>query len=135
MLLECGCTVTNQTPLLGNVNDQPEIIRELFNRLAYIGVPPYYLFHGRPTKGNRFFEVTLKRGFQIFMGAHEHMSGLARRARYCMSHASGKIEIVGLTDDQIFLRYHQAKDPQNHGRFMVYPLKEDAAWFDDLLES
>jgi KamA family protein len=132
--MQCGCAVTNQTPLLGNVNDNPDVIAELFNRLAYMGVPPYYLFHGRPTKGNNFFRVTLKRGYEIFLEAHKHMSGLARRARYCMSHVTGKIETVGIADGKIFLRYHQAKNPENHGKFMVFPLKEDAAWFDDLLE-
>lgn len=134
VIMECGCAVTNQTPLLGNVNDHPDVLAELFNRLAYMGVPPYYLFHGRPIKGNSFFRVTLKRGYEIFLEAHKQMSGLARRARYCMSHPTGKLEIVGIADGKIFLRYHQAKNPEDHGKLLVLPLKEDAAWFDDLLE-
>jgi len=132
-LKECGCAVTNQTPLLANVNDNADTIAELFNRLAYLGVPSYYLFHCRPTRGNKFFEVTLKRGNELFLEAQGRLGGLARRARYCMSHSTGKIEILGVMGDQIVLRYHQPKNPEDHGRLLMLPLKEDASWFDDLI--
>jgi len=133
-LLESRAIVVNQTPLLKGVNDDPETIAELFNRLSYIGVPPYYLFQGRPIAGNRAFKIPLREGCEIFEKAKEKMSGLAKRARYIMSHATGKIEIVGFLDGRIVLKYHQAKDPQNLGRLFALPYWEGACWLDDLLK-
>jgi hypothetical protein len=49
-----------------------------------------------------------------------------------MSHATGKIEIVGFLDDQIVLKYHQAKDPEQLGRLFTRPWEEGACWLDDL---
>jgi len=48
-----------------------------------------------------------------------------------MSHATGKIEIVGKTAGQIFMRYHQSPDPANIGKFMVFRSNPVARWFDD----
>ena len=49
-----------------------------------------------------------------------------------MSHRTGKIEIVGFINDEIYFKYHQAKDPKNHGKFFKRKLKPDAAWLDEL---
>jgi hypothetical protein len=48
-----------------------------------------------------------------------------------MSHATGKIEVVGRTARHVFMRYHQAAEPGNIGKFMVYPSNRDALWLDD----
>lgn len=132
LLLAHGAIVVNQTPLLGGVNDAPDTIAELFNELSYLGVPPYYLFQCRPTEGNDTFKVSLKDGMRIFEKAREKMSGLAKRARYCMSHASGKVEILSISNGQIFLKYHQAKNRLDRNRLMVLPLEGDDSWLDDL---
>lgn len=131
-LLESRAIVVNQTPLLAGVNDDPDVIAELFNRLSYIGVLPYYLFQGRPIAGNSGFKISLREGYEIFEKAKTRMSGLAKRPRYAMSHATGKIEIVGFLDDRIALKYHQAKDPENQGRLFTLPYREGACWLDDL---
>lgn len=131
-LLESRAIVVNQTPLLCGVNDNAEILAKLFNRLSYIGVPPYYLFQGRPIAGNKGFRISIREGYELLEEAKTQMSGLAKRARYIMSHASGKIEIVGFLDDRIVLKYHQAKDPENLGRLFDLPWEEGACWLDDL---
>ena len=51
-----------------------------------------------------------------------------------MSHASGKIEIVGRTEDHIYMRYHRAADPGMKGRFLALRSNPDALWFDDYPE-
>ncbi len=48
-----------------------------------------------------------------------------------MSHASGKIEVVGRTEDHVFMRYHRAADPQAKARFLVFDSNPEAYWFDD----
>jgi lysine 2,3-aminomutase len=131
-LMECGVVCVNQCPIIKGVNDSAEVLIELFRKLAFIGCPPYYLFQGRPTAGNEPYEVPLVRGYQIFEEAKRHLSGLGKRARFVMSHESGKIEMVGLDDSHIYLRYHRAKNPADEGRFMVFERDDNAYWLDQL---
>lgn len=130
--LENGVICVNQCPLIKGVNDDPNVLAEMYNKLSYIGCPPYYLFQGRPTAGNEPYEVPLVRGWRIFQDALRAGSGLARRARFCMSHETGKVEVLAIDDRRIYLRYHQAKDPANLGRFMVYKRDDEAYWLDQL---
>ncbi|MCY4077548.1 MAG: radical SAM protein [Acidobacteria bacterium] len=131
--LRNGVICVNQCPLIRGVNDDAATLAEMYSRLSYIGCPPYYLFQGRPTAGNEPYEVPIVRGWQIFQEALRRGSGLARRAKYCMSHASGKVEIVGVDNERIYLRYHQAKDPADLGRFFVRSRDDRASWLDDLI--
>ena len=129
---DCGVTMVNQCPLIRGINDDAEVLGELYDRLSWAGCPPYYLFQGRPTAGNAPYEVPLVEGWRIFQAALRRGSGLARRARYVMSHATGKIEVSLVTGDSIYLRYHQAKDPANLGRVMHARRDDRAAWMDEL---
>jgi lysine 2,3-aminomutase len=131
MLQNAGVITVNQTPLIRGVNDDPEVLAELFNRLSYAGIPPYYLFICRPTLGNKIYSVPVEESYEIFEQARMKCSGLAKRARLVMSHASGKIEIVGMTEDEIYMRYHRAADVEEKARFMVFKRNPEAYWFDD----
>ncbi|MBT5027008.1 MAG: KamA family radical SAM protein [Nitrospinaceae bacterium] len=135
LLLKSGVTLVNQTPLVQGVNDDPEVLAELFAKLSYIGVPPYYVFLCRPTLGNETYSVPIERGFEIFEKARTLCSGLAKRARMVMSHESGKIEVVGMTEEQIFFKYLRAADKHNDARFMIYDRNPEANWFDDYGET
>jgi lysine 2,3-aminomutase len=134
LLQEAGVITVSQTPLLKGVNSDPVVLGDLFNRLSYIGVPPYYVFQCRPTAGNRHFAIPIEQGYEIFEQARMKCSGLAKRARFVMSHSSGKIEIVGKTADQIFMRYHRAANFSEKGRFFVFASNPQAYWFDDYRE-
>jgi L-lysine 2,3-aminomutase len=133
-LREAGAIMCIQTPLLEGVNDDAGVLAKMMNRLSRLGAAPYYLFQGRPTAGNEEFAVPLRTGYRIFEQAKKRMSGLARRLRYVMSHSAGKVEIFGLTRDEVFLKFHQARDESNLGKVFVLPMREDAVWLDDLLE-
>ena len=128
----CGVTCVNQCPLIRGINDDPDTLAELWEKLSFSGCPPYYLFQGRPTAGNLPYEVPLTAGLDIFQHAIMNGSGLARRARYVMSHATGKIEIMAADASSIYLRYHQAKRVEDLGRMLIAPRNDDAAWLDDL---
>ncbi len=125
----------NQTPMIRGINDNPQVLGELLNELSFLGVPPYYVFQCRPTEGNESYSVPIEEAYRIFSAAIERVSGLAKRARFSMSHATGKIEIVGLTDDHAVFKYHRAADPRNTGRLMLFRRNPDAYWFDDYIES
>jgi len=108
------------------------VLATMFRQLSFIGCPPYYLFQGRPTAGNEPYKVPIVRGWEIFSEALRRGSGLARRARFVMSHETGKIEILAVDDRYIYLRYHRAKDAALRGQFMVYERNDDAYWIDGL---
>ena len=121
----------NQTPLIGGINDDPVVLSELFNKLSYIGVPPYYVFQCRPTAGNKTYSVPLERAYEIFEQARMASSGLAKRARLVMSHDRGKIEILGLTDSHVIFKYLRAAEDDDSSRLMVFERDPEAHWFDD----
>ncbi len=133
-LLDAGAIVVNQTPMIAGVNDDPELLVEMFNRLSYMGVPPYYVFQCRPTLGNRIYVTPLEEAFEIFETARTRCSGLAKRARLVMSHDTGKIEVVGLTENHIYFKYLRAATEENDAKFMVYKRNPEAYWFDDYTE-
>ena len=127
-----GVVCVNQCPMIKGINDDPATLAELYSTLSYIGCPPYYLFQGRPTAGNEPYEVPIVRGLQIFQEALRRGSGLARRARFCMSHETGKVEVLAVDDERIYLRYHQAKDAADLGRFFIRRRNDEAYWLDQL---
>lgn len=127
-----GVICVNQCPLIKGVNDDPEVLSTMFEKLAQIGCPLYYLFQGRPTAGNEPYELPIVRGWQIFREAIRSGSGLACRARFVMSHEIGKIEILAVDEKYIYMRYHRTKDPDLRGKFMIYHRNDDACWLDDL---
>jgi KamA family protein len=134
LLHQAGTITANQTPLLRGVNDDPVVLSELFNQLSYIGVAPYYVFIGRPTQGNRHFLVPIEEAYEIFEQSRMNCSGLAKRARLVMSHSTGKVHVLGLTEDHVYMRYHRAADYDEKGRFLVLARNPEALWLDDYEE-
>ena len=88
-----GVTAVNQCPLIRGINDRPEVLAELWSRLSYAGCPFCYLFQGRPTAGQRALrDPRSSKAGTFFQQALACGSGLASRARFVMSHVTGKIE-------------------------------------------
>lgn len=132
-LHRAGVVVVNQTPVLNGINNDPSILTQLFRKLSFAGISPYYVFQCRPSLGNRFFQTPVERSYEIIQQAWQACSGLAKRARFVMSHATGKIEIVGKTANHVVMRYHQAADRANIGKMLVFRTNPMARWFDDYL--
>ncbi|WP_239618243.1 KamA family radical SAM protein [Cohnella mopanensis] len=130
-LYDAGAIVVNQTPLLKGINDDPAVLGELLDRLSWAGVTPYYFFINRPVAGNRGFVLTLKETYRIVEEAKARTSGLGKRVKLCMSHTSGKIEILAVENGKVYLKYHQSRDGE-YGKLMILDCPEEAAWFDDL---
>lgn len=131
LIQKAGAKICNQTPLARGINDNPDTLSELFARLSFIGVIPYYVFQCRPAVGNKAYTVPIEEGYEIFEQAKSKISGLAKRARYVMSHSTGKIEIVGKTKEFVYFKYHRAADDKNSGKFLVFKSNPKACWFDD----
>jgi len=132
-LIRSGMIMNNQTVLLKGVNDSPETLAELQNKLVSIGINPYYVFQCRPVKRvKRRFQVPLYKGYEIVENAKRRLNGHSKRFRYIMSHRTGKIEIVGIMGDDIYFKYHQAKLPRDIGKFFKKKINKTACWLDDL---
>jgi len=134
-LQRAGAMVANQTPLIAGINDKAEVLAELHNRLSFSGATPYYVFQCRPTLGNKSYAVPLEEAYRIFWTAQSCCSGLARRARFVMSHETGKIEVLAAKDGLVYMKYLRAADPANEDRLMVFPSNPDAYWLDDYVTS
>jgi len=132
-LIKSDVIVNNQTVLLKGVNDDPATLANLQNKLASIGVNPYYVFQCRPVKRvKQHFQVPLCKGIEIVEKAKARCNGYGKRFRYIMSHRTGKIEILGIFNDEIYFKYHQAKNRKKLGKIFTRPVDENAGWLDDL---
>ena len=129
-LMECVCVVRNQTVLLKGVNDDPDTLSTLLNQLVSIGVIPYYVFQCRPARGALDeFQIPLRRGVAIVEEAKKKMNGQAKSIHYCMSHVTGKIEILGIMEDgKVLFKYHQAKYEKDSSRIFLKEIAEDQCW-------
>ena len=131
-LINAGVILNNQTVLLKQVNDTPDTLAKLMNRLASIGVIPYYVFQCRPLERvKHHFQVPLCEGVRIVEEAKARCNGLSKRFKYIMSHKTGKIEILGILDDDIFFKYHEAKNRKTLGTIFKRQVDEKAGWLDD----
>lgn len=131
LLQKAGAMIANQTPLIRGVNDDAHVLAELLRKLSFVGAVPYYIFQCRPAVGNRAYTVPVEEGYKIVEQAKSLVSGLAKRARFVMSHATGKIEVAGMTKGRVYFKYHRAADDADSGRFFVVRRNPNAYWLDD----
>lgn len=122
--------VSNQSVLLRGINDDAEVLIELMRGLNREHIIPYYLFQCRPVKGAQgHFQVPLMEGIEIVEQAKQQLSGHEKRFRYCMSHMTGKIEVLGKQDEtSMIFKYHEAKEDQDNGRIFKQEIAKEQCW-------
>lgn len=132
-LRKAGLVINNQTVLFKGVNTNPETLAQLMHKLLKTGINPYYVFQCRPVKRvKKQFQIPLVQAVDIVEKTKSYLDGHGKRFRFIMSHKTGKIEIIGIIGDEIYLKYHQAKDPKNMGRFFKRKINPHAGWLDEL---
>jgi lysine 2,3-aminomutase len=77
MLADAGVPVGNQMVLMKDVNDDPEVVKELMRKLLKIRVRPYYMYMADETKGANHFRTSLETGLKVIEALRGHTSGLA----------------------------------------------------------
>jgi lysine 2,3-aminomutase len=132
LIRDAGVVCVNQNPIIRGISDTPKVLSDLWNELSYIGVPQYYVFQGRPTSGNEPYELPIVESYFAVEEAKKKCSGLAKRVKYCMSHESGKVEILAVDDKYIYMKYHQAKYAKDAQRFFICHRDDSAYWLDQL---
>ncbi|MDF1545138.1 MAG: 4Fe-4S cluster-binding domain-containing protein [bacterium] len=131
-VIDAGVICVNQNPILRGISDNPKVMAQLWNELSFMGVGQYYVFQGRPTVGNEPYEIPIVEAYQKVEQAKKLCSGLGKRVKYCMSHESGKIEIIGVDHRHIYLKYHRAKHAADEQRLLVCHRDDKAHWLDQL---
>ena len=72
-----GIPVGNQSVLLRGVNDDPEVMKELVQKLLMIRVKPYYLYQADLVTGTSHFRTAVEKGLEIIKAIQGHTSGMA----------------------------------------------------------
>lgn len=76
-LADAGIVLGNQTVLLRDVNDHPQLMAELFRGLLMMRVRPYYLHQMDLTRGTAHFRTSVETGLKIVDSLRGPVSGLA----------------------------------------------------------
>jgi KamA family protein len=132
-----GAQIRTQSPLLKNINDNPEVWAQMWRKQVDLGCIPYYMFVARDTGSKRYFELPLDKCWDIFRKAYRQVSGICRTVRGpSMSCEPGKIQVLGVQEiigEKVYvLRFLQGRNAKwvNIPFFARYDPK--ATWFDQL---
>lgn len=77
LLADAGIPLGNQSVLLKGVNDTPEVMTELVQKLLTIRVRPYYIYQADLVRGTDHFRTSVQTGLDIIRALRGHTSGLA----------------------------------------------------------
>lgn len=132
-----GAQIRSQSPLLRNINDNPQVWSDLWKKQVNLGIIPYYMFVARDTGSQAYFGVKLHQAHQIYTDAIQQVSGIGRTVRGpSMSAGPGKVRIVGVSEihgEKLFvLEFLQGRDPNWVGKPFFAAYDEEAQWLDEL---
>lgn len=112
-LADAGIPLGNQSVLLRGVNDQADILKELFHKLLLCRVRPYYLYQCDLISGSAHLRTTIREGQEVMEQLRGHTTGYAVPT-YVVDGpgGGGKIPIgpnyiVGITDDRVILKNYR----------------------------
>lgn len=77
MLANAGIPLGNQSVLLKGVNDNPDVFKELNQKLLTMRIKPYYIFQADYVQGSNHFRTSIEAGLNVIEGLRGHTSGLA----------------------------------------------------------
>ncbi len=114
-LANAGIPLGNQTVLLKGVNDDPEVMKELMQKLLKARVRPYYIYQADMVFGTEHFRTSVEKGLEIIQSLRGWTSGLA--VPHFVIDApggGGKIPllpnyVIHMSDDEVVLRNYQGK--------------------------
>lgn len=76
-LADAGIPVGNQSVLLRDVNDCPNIMKKLVHELLMIRVKPYYIYQCDLSMGISHFRTSITKGIEIIENLRGHTTGMA----------------------------------------------------------
>jgi len=132
-----GVVIRSQAPVVCGINDSVEVWTEMWRQQVRLGIVPYYMFVERDTGAMEHFGMPLEKCLEIYNGAIQNVSGLARTARGpSMSCTPGKVAVQGIetvAGQKVFiLKFLQARNPSWQGRVFFAEYDPKAMWISDL---
>lgn len=110
MLADGGIPLGSQTVLLKGINDIPDVMKQLMQKLLRIRVKPYYLYQCDLVPGSRHFRTPVSTGLEIIRNLRGFTSGYAV-PQYVIDApgGGGKIPLLpeytgGMTDQGLLLK-------------------------------
>lgn len=143
MLADAGIPLGSQTVLLEGINDDPETMKRLMQKLLAIRVKPYYIYQADLVRGTHHFRTRVEKGLKIISALRGHTSGMAV-PHYVIDapNGGGKVAILPqetllyMDEDQVIVKNYEEKSfryPQpsstptaeNHFAFSMVPFHEE----------
>ncbi len=134
-LANAGIPLGNQTVLLKGVNDDPEVMKKLMQKLLSARVRPYYIYQADMVFGTAHFRTQVEKGLEIIEALRGWTSGLA--VPHFVIDApggGGKIPILPqymlkMNDDEVILRNYKGKiyrykQPSGNGKMHIEEMME-----------
>ena len=112
LLRRKGVSFRGQPVLLRGVNDDEQVLVDLFQAFGSLGVEPYYLVTFMPVKGVEQYAVPLATAFALAESAKQRLNGLEKKFVLIAPNDFGKAEICGFLPSsrqpkRILLKWHQ----------------------------
>ena len=136
-------TVENQTPIIKDINDDPDALRIMQREIKRVGAENHYFFCGRDIVAYRAFNIPIEKAWQILNESQKGLSGVEAHARLSITHYKGKTEVVAVTNEPIpglpgtengvviFKILRNAGSAPERCKVCIVGRNPDAVWFDD----
>jgi lysine 2,3-aminomutase len=134
-LADAGIPLGNQTVLLKGVNDDPEVMKKLMQKLLQARVRPYYIYQADMVFGTEHFRTRVEEGLEIIKALRGWTSGLA--VPHLVIDApggGGKIPllpqyVLKVSEEEVILRNYAGKvfryrQPSHNGQLTVEELAD-----------
>lgn len=76
-LVDAGFPINNQTVMLRGINDDAELLAELFRKLVRARVRPYYILQADPVRGTGHLRTSLAHSIEVYGKLQGHLTGIA----------------------------------------------------------
>lgn len=76
-LADAGIPLGNQTVLMRDINDDPQVMKLLMQKLLAIRVRPYYIYQADLVQGTDHFRTSVEEGLEVIRALRGHTSGMA----------------------------------------------------------
>ena len=132
-LANAGIPLGNQTVLLKGVNDDPQVMKKLMQKLLQARVRPYYIYQADMVFGTEHFRTSVEKGLEIIKALRGWTSGLA--VPHFVIDApggGGKIPLLpnyllSMNEDEVVLRNYRGRiyrytQPGENGKLTVEEL-------------
>ncbi len=123
-LADAGIPLGAQTVLLKGINDDPEVMKRLGQRLLKVRVKPYYLYQTDLVTGTGHFRTPVEAGFEVIRALRGHTSGMAV-PHYVIDAPGGGGKVAILPPDTLLSINEKEVVVQNYeGKTVAYPQPE-----------